>query len=129
MMTAFWSRYGATADEAAELESYACTPFEVAAFDRPIECPMADEPFISAWETYAVDAARVGVADSLRARLVQLRFPIAEGISRDPAYLAATRRGIGPEARAGDDGLQFANPAAMRLFLHTTVAGRVPVIV
>jgi len=128
-MTAFWSTYGATASEAAELESYADTPFDAAAFNRPIESPMPDEPFIGAWETYAADAVRVGVADSLRARLVQLTFPIAEGISRDPAYLAATRRGIGVEDRAGDTCLQFVNPAAMRLFIHPTVAGRVPVIV
>jgi len=52
-------------------------------------------------ERYAEEAAGGGAALTLRQRLVQLQFPIAEGVSADAAYLAATRRGAGVGEQAG----------------------------
>jgi uncharacterized protein DUF7005 len=121
-------RYGATADEDAELTDYARSAFEVSAFDRPIDAPLPDEPFVAAWERYVVDAARIGVDASLRARLVQLRFPIEAGMSKRESYLAATRRGAGLDA-VTEPGVRFVDPEHLRLFIHPTVAGRVPIIV
>jgi hypothetical protein len=127
-MSTIWKQYGATAGEEAELVAYAQRAFDASAFDRPITCPMGDEPFVSAWESYVVEAERVGVAACLRDRLAQLRFPIATGISTQAEYAAAVKRGAGLDARA-TGGLQFAAPDALRLFVHPTAAGRVPVIV
>ena len=123
----FWRGRGATAAEAEELAVYARSGFEDAMFDRVLECPLPDEPFAAAWEKYVEDARYIGAALSLRRPLIQLGFPIAEGISATPEYIAAVRRG--ESARAEADRLAFLRPESLRMFMHPTAAGRVPVIV
>ncbi|HEX2080409.1 MAG TPA: hypothetical protein VHG08_22090 [Longimicrobium sp.] len=92
----------------------------------PVELPLPDEPCAAAWAGYAEHAAARGVLPVLREHLVQLRFPIAEGISGTEAYQAATRRGAVPE---GAEGLRLQEPERLRLFVHPTPAGAVPVLV
>jgi hypothetical protein len=58
--------------------------------------------------------------------LVQLRFPIEEGISTSENYRAATRRGV---LSAAPGGLTWNYPERMSLELHETAGGRIPVIV
>lgn len=121
---ALWRSLGATAAETGELLAYARSEFELAR--APAGFPLPDEPFVAAWAGYAEDAARTGAWACLRARLVQLRFPIEAGISASPAYRAATRRGVWPAPEA--PGLELARPDELRLFLTDTPVGRVPVI-
>jgi len=127
-METLWSRYGASERQEVELVGYNRSVFDPSAFERPIECPMPDEPFVRTWEGYVAEAERVGVEACLRTRLVQLRFPIAVGMSAQAAYVAAVRRGAGLDDRTAD-GVEFVDPHALRLFIHPTAAGRVPVIV
>ncbi|HLL83358.1 MAG TPA: hypothetical protein VK420_11925, partial [Longimicrobium sp.] len=89
--------------------------------------PLPDEPFVAAWEGYAADAARVGVLEALRARLPQLSFPVAAGMSETEAYRAATRRG--EWAAAPGVGVRLSRPRELRLLLHPTPAGRIPVLI
>jgi hypothetical protein len=124
----FWARLGASSSEAGELVAYARSGFEEALFDRVIECPLPDEPCVAAWEIYAADAEREGAATSLRRHLMQLRFRIAEGMSANPDYVAAVRRGEWTDD-AREPGVRFERPDALRVFLHPTAAGRVPVVV
>jgi hypothetical protein len=126
-MPTVWSQFGASANEAAELCEYGALAFDPSAFQRSFTCPLPDEPFVAAWERYVAESARRGAAACLRARLVQLRFPIAAGISVQPAYSAAVRRGVGTEGLPAEC-LVFADPDGLRLFMHSTAAGRVPVI-
>ena len=121
---ALWRSLGATADETRELLAYAENEFDAAR--APAAFPLADEPFVAAWEGYVQEAERVGAWACLRARLVQLRFPIEAGISESPAYLAATRRGVWPAPDA--PGLELARPDELRLFFADTPVGRIPVI-
>jgi hypothetical protein len=115
----------APAGPAAELRAYLENAFLPAALQPPA-LPLADEPFVEAWARYAADAERRGVLAALRDALVQLSFPVAAGMSGDAAYLAATRRGDpAPEG----PGLVLEHPEGLRLFLHPTAAGRLPVIV
>jgi hypothetical protein len=86
---------------------------------------VADEPFVSVWREYAVDVQAAKDIRVLRDRLVQLSFPVKEGISAMPEYLAATRRGLPPPQ---DGILALERPDLCRLFLHETSAGTVPVI-
>jgi hypothetical protein len=121
---ALWRALGASAAEAGELSTYARNAFDFSSL--PQSYPLADEPFVSAWQSYA-DAARAeGVLVCLRARLVQLRFPIRAGISASEAYRAATLRGVLPET--GGPELELDHPGGLQLFVHRTPAGRVPVI-
>jgi hypothetical protein len=115
---------GATPAEVAELLAYNRSHFEVPAY---VELPLADEPCVQAWAGYAEQARTRGVLPVLREQLVQLRFPIQDGISGTEAYQAATRRGVPPEDDAG--GLVLEEPDALRLSIHPTPAGAIPVLV
>lgn len=113
---------GATDGETEELLRYNENVF---AADPPPELPLDDEPFVEAWSGYAAEARRDGALPALRRRLVQLRFPVAAGVSATEEYQAATRRGELPE---GGEGTVLERPEALRVFLHPTPAGRVPVV-
>lgn len=89
--------------------------------------PLPDEPFVEAWEGYVREAAARGVFPVLREALVQLRFPVAPGLAETEGYQAATRRGVHPPDDA--PGLALEAPERLRLFLHPTAAGRLPVLV
>lgn len=122
-----WRELGATESEADELLVYAGDAYEnVVPIARDAMLP--DELFIDTWHEYATEAARLGGGACLTTHLVQLRFPIAEGVSATPEYRAATRRG---EVSGIPDGgsVRFAAPNAIRIFLHDTAAGRVPVVI
>jgi hypothetical protein len=121
-----WREHGAGSEEAAELLRYAHSPLHAGAAPPAAVYPLADEPFVAAWERYVGDAEEVGVLNALRRAFVQLRFPIAAGISASAEYRMATRRGILPGTGAG---VALMAPERLRLFLHPTAAGRVPVIV
>jgi hypothetical protein len=125
---AAFAAYGATEGEVAELLAYSdASPSQLPA-DLPLLVPLPDEPFVGAWDSYAADARQRGVHRALRARLVQLGFPVAPGMSASAPYQAATRRGIAsPFAEA--DALELAEPDGLELRVHETAAGRVPVIV
>jgi hypothetical protein len=119
------SGLGASGEVLDGLLAYTANPFDVTRVDLS-RLPLADSPQLVAWEDYAREAQRDGVLPALARRLVQLRFPIAEGMSKTDAYLAATRRGAWP----GDDcpPLTLDDPDGLELELHPTLAGRVPVI-
>jgi hypothetical protein len=119
---------GAGDAEVAELLAYNQTAFRLEGAPGPDAFPLPDEPFVEAWAGYAADAERRGVLPVLREHLVQLRFPVRAGISATEAYGAATRRGVLPDGDV-DGGLALEAPDELRLFLHPTPAGRVPVLV
>lgn len=132
-----WRSLGASEAQAERLRAYASSPLHDDALPPPRAYPLPDAPCIAYWERY-VDEAR-GDSDSgragdaigvLRRVFVQLRFPIAEGMSRDSAYLAATRRGEVPrDADLSWSSLPMSAPDRFQLLLHPTAVGRVPVIV
>ena len=116
----------ATDGETDELLAYAENAFTRA---EPLEAelPLADEPHVEAWERYARRAAAEGVVPVLRGVLPQLRFPVETGMAATDAYRAATLRGE-PSAHP-DGGVRLEDEDGIRLFLHPTPAGRIPVIV
>jgi hypothetical protein len=119
--------HGARGREVDELLAYARAGFVVPEYTAA-SAPPPDEPFVPVWERYAMEAGELGAAQCLRGRLVQLRFPIAAGISGTDAYRAATRRGeIG--ATSSDSGVIFERPEELRILVHPTAAGRIPVII
>lgn len=118
--------HGATLSTAQELLAYGGGPRPPApAAARSL--PLADEPHIAAWAEYEAEAAADGAWPALRRRLVQLRFPVRAGMSQEPAYQAATRRGEAPD---GPDagGPALAEPGRVGLALHHSPAGAIPVV-
>lgn len=91
-----------------------------------VQFPLADEPFVAAWEAYAAQAVVEGVWPTLRQKLVQLRFPVQAGMSREPGYQAATRRGVWPSTE--QPGVHLDAPGELALTLHATPAGRLPIL-
>lgn len=121
-----FAAHGADAAEAAELEVYAANAFAPAALPDA-GWPLPDEPCAAAWDGYAARAAGEGTAAALRGVFPQLRFPVQAGIAASDGYRAATLRGEAVEHPAG--GVPFRDPEGLRIFLHPTPAGRLPVVV
>jgi len=120
---------GASSSERDELLAYNKNLFDLAALSAPIKLPLPDEPFASAWERYERKAKDQGALETLKDRLVQLSFPIKKGISQTDAYRSATRKGVAPEKIPEASGLALRRPNGLRLGLHPTLAGRIPVLV
>ena len=118
--------FGATGDQVQELLHYGANRFDTSCLEHELRLPLPDEPFVQTWERYAHHARERGVVNVLRERLMQLRFPVERGISDTAAYRDATRRGLVPAAAAG---LDWNAPDAVRLLMHPTAAGRIPVII
>ncbi len=92
------------------------------------ETPLPDEPFVVDWEEYIEDIPREGPLAALQKRLMQLKFPVKEGMSQNSNYRLATRSGadtfIMPEAT----GVELQEPDKLEIYLYRTFAGRIPVI-
>ena len=121
------SALGATPAECDELLRYNENHFDPDGLGRVGSLPLADEAFVKTWERYAREAESVGAWPVLRRALVQLRFPVRRGMSREPAYEAATRglASLQDESPA----LELSRPDAVRIEIHDTPAGRLPVVV
>jgi len=91
--------------------------------------PLEDEPHVAVWEGYAKEATRGGALNALQRHFAQMRFPIRLGMSQEPAYLDATRKGRREEAGAAGSGPTFVRPDGLDLRVYETIAGRVPILV
>ncbi len=129
LRTEILRRHGARGGEVEELLAYTANRFEVSNEIRTQTYPLLDEQCVGTWQRYARDAESIGVFECLRRNLVQLKFPIASGISQSPAYQAATRRGELPSQADAQGGLSLEEPAGLRLLVHATPAGRIPVLI
>jgi hypothetical protein len=87
--------FGADGPMTAELFAYDPDGFGEAAIPEDIRFPLDDEPFVDTWREYTRMASASGF-EALGDRLVQLRFPIRDGISQTEEYRAVTRRGTSP---------------------------------
>lgn len=90
---------------------------------------LAPEPHVEIWQQYMQDAEKIGVFAALQPRLVQLQFPIQAGISTLEDYRAATRRGVGVSQVDSSRGLQLQAPDRLKLWLHPTLTGPIPVLI
>jgi hypothetical protein len=98
-------------------------------FKLEVRLPLEDEPFVRAWDRYAIDSRTAGVFAALQRRIVQLRFPIAAGISTSEAYRAVTLQGVPPDQVDEATGLTLTAPVKLRLDIQQTAGGRIPLLV
>jgi uncharacterized protein DUF7005 len=102
------------------------------AYTRPDASALAalaeDEPHVPVWAEYAEESRARGIVGALSARFAQLRFPLADGISRSDAYRRATLRGEFEAAGPYAPGLALEKPDALRLDIASTIGGRLPVL-
>lgn len=89
----------------------------------------AEESRWQAWTTLAERSALVGLVPALCRRCPQLLFPIRAGIGSTDAYRLVTRRGIWPVGMPGATGLELRRPTEIALTLHSSLMGRIPLMV
>ncbi len=121
--------HGASLETAAELLEYNKNPFEQTSIKHDLHFPLDDELHVETWERYTAEAEEMGAFATLQKRLVQLQFPIREGISQTEAYRAATRRGTPVNAIPEATGLHLKQPSELRLLMYQSLAGTIPVII
>jgi uncharacterized protein DUF7005 len=122
------SSLGADASQIEELLRYNEMSFRAAATEN-CPYPLPDEPFIKVWEQYAQEVEQSGTLHVLAKYLVQLRFPVLPGMSKNDDYLCATRRGPGSANIDASSGLKLWFPEQCQVVLHQTPGGRIPLIV
>jgi len=112
-----------------ELLCYNENHFDPLFSKSPLEFPLGDEPFLNTWKRYLEESKRMGVFETLKIPLPQLRFPIEKGISQADYYTNATRRGVSPDDIPEATGLVLTKPGSLKLILYQSTAGRIPVII
>ncbi|AEE48573.1 DUF7005 family protein [Haliscomenobacter hydrossis] len=120
--------YGPTEEVLRELQEYLLPPFGTGsqAFNSTLP---EDMELVRTWQGYLAEAQVAGTFTTLQRHIVQFRFPIRAGISQTDAYRRATLGGKSPEAFAEASGLPLARPDGLQLFLYSSPAGRLPVLV
>jgi hypothetical protein len=114
-------RMGADAAQAGELLLYNENAFE---FPDELALPLPDERFVAVWQEFSARCARDGSIAFLAQHLPQLRFPVVEGVSSTPDYLAATRKGVQTPFKC-----HLRAPERCRIVIHPTAAGHIPLII
>jgi hypothetical protein len=120
--------YGASASETEELLVYNQNVFDRSTLKLPLKFPLAPEAHIATWEEYAAKAKVTNTFVALQEVLVQLWFPILEGISQTEAYRCATRKGVAPDGMPEATGLVLKQPEQLQLKIHQSLAGAIPVL-
>ena len=121
--------FGAGEQEVEELLAYNENHFDFENVERH-QFPLDDEPFVEAWKKYAEEAREERALSSLKHHLVQLQFPIEEGISETEAYRNATLRGHRRDRHeTSDTGISLEDPEALQIEIHPTPAGHLPFLI
>jgi hypothetical protein len=121
--------YGASMEAVGELLAYNADRLSDNPGAPPPQLPLSSELHIEAWQKYALEAQQSGLWPTLKRHLVQLNFPIRQGMSQHEDYQAAARRGAPVKTLAAATGLELAQPQQLQLHLHPTPAGVVPILV
>lgn len=121
--------FGANHSEVEELIAYNQNVFDHTGISLRLGFPLPDEPFVAAWEHYVDEVDGKGFFEYLKGRLVQLSFPIHEGISRTEDYRAATRRGVSTDGMSQATGLALKHPEKFEFVLYQSMAGRIPILI
>ncbi|MCF8011125.1 MAG: hypothetical protein K9L17_06610 [Clostridiales bacterium] len=92
------------------------------------EIPLPDELFVGDWEDYIDEVHREGALAALQKRLVQLKFPVKEGMSENSNYQLAARKGADTLFMPEAAGVELEEPDKLEVYLYQTFAGKLPVI-
>jgi hypothetical protein len=117
---------GASQEETLELLRYNQNTF---CQEKALRLPLPDEPFVDAWLAYADECETAGTIVPLEKYLMELRFPIKEGISQLSDYRAATRRGVDPGEASDACVRNLVAPEKIKIQVHSTPAGRIPLLI
>jgi len=120
-------KLGATVEEMHELLRYNENVFHMPKTLKSLSFPLSDEPFVAAWENYALEAQANGVYATLHKNLAQLQFPIREGIRATESYKAVIN--AGRALTNEEEGLYLEKPELLELVIHSSSAGKIPLLI
>lgn len=121
---------GASLDTTKDLLTYSSSVLEADQMKGlPRHFPLSPEMHVAAWQAYANEAESNNVWETIKTRLVQLNFPILKGISKSPAYLAATRQGKPVKQIPEAVGFVLKRPDKLQLRLHPCLSGVMPALI
>jgi hypothetical protein len=120
---------GADPAQIDELLHYNANVFDHSSLDSTLSFPLKDESFVPVWEQYVAEAQQRNTLDVLKKYLVQLNFPVQEGISKTSDYRAATLRGSDPGEMPSATGLVLVKPESLQVVIHQSPGGRVPLLI
>jgi hypothetical protein len=86
--------------------------------------PLPAPASTAVWEQYASEARRSSWQEVLREKLPAFRFPVREGMSLDPDYRLALKKGDG----ASKDAHAFSSPDFLKFEIAHPPSGSVPVL-
>lgn len=118
----------ATSVESQQLERYLEHRFHADPHGRAVRIPLPDEPCAVWWAGLEPEVRRSGAYAVLEAHLPRLWFPVAEGMSGEAAYRAATLRGAPREALPEATGLPVERPRDVGFEVYPSFAGRILVV-
>lgn len=121
--------FGAQPDEIPDLLRYNANDFRHDLAGYPVRLPLDAEQHLEAWGVYAAKAAVQGVFRVLTDVLVQLHFPIRQGVSQTDEYRAATLRGRPISELSSATGLPLSQPERLELMIYRSLAGSIPVLI
>ena len=121
-------KYGARTTEIAELSVYNQNVFQHEHLPSPLNFPLHPESHVQVWSEYYDTAKELGVWETLKNVLVQLHFPIQEGISQTEGYRAVTLKGVEPNNLAEATGLVLQQSEKLGLKIYPSLAGAIPVL-
>jgi hypothetical protein len=87
------------------------------------------ESYVKIWHHYQTGATKTNAWSVLCEHLVQLLFPVQEGISQTAVYRAATKQGVDVSDRPEASGLVLQRPDDLELRIHQSLAGAIPVLI
>ncbi|WP_103666287.1 DUF7005 family protein [Pseudanabaena sp. BC1403] len=125
---AILKNFGATESNLQELLDYSQSTFQHESLVEAIHAAKVPEAYIETWQQYCDLASIAGAFPVLAQKLVQLQFPIKQGISQVENYHSATKRGVITEDMPEATGLNLRQPDQVQLFLHESLVGLIPVI-
>jgi hypothetical protein len=123
----YLDRLGGDRESIESLLSYTENHFPIEAVPPSPVLPMKDEGHLQTWRAYAEEQG-ASPFEFLRQRLVQLNFPIREGISGSQAYAEAIRQGKSFNEETSGKRLELESPALFRIRIHENQAGALPVL-
>ena len=123
------ANYQLNKSEINELLIYNQNHFQTANWQDYVNFPLVDESHISVWQEYAAEAQTKVTYQTLSKYLVQLQFPIQKGISDRPEYRSVTRKGKSTDGLELASGLSLQEPDQLRLIIHQTIAGKIPILI
>lgn len=88
---------------------------------------LLEDSYVYTWEKYYEESKKIGTFETLKKYIVQLQFPIQEGISKTEAYINTTLRG---KNNLNKSGLKLNQPNALKLEIYNSaLVGSVPVLI